>query len=72
MNIQPEHVHFLLNLPSNRTMAEIAQNLKGECSSWTNDNEFLRGRFRWQRGYGAYSVSASQLEIVEKYIKKSG
>jgi len=69
MNIQPEHVHVLHNLPSNKTTTEIAQGLKGECSKWINDNEFLKGKFRWQRGYGAYSVSASQLEIVENYIK---
>jgi len=69
MNIQPEHVHILHNLPSDKTMAEIAQSLKGECSKWINDNDFLKGKFRWQRGYGAYSVSASQVEVVEKYIK---
>ena len=69
MNIQPEHVHCLINLPSNKTIAEVVQGLKGECSKWINDSDLIKGTFRWQRGYGAYSVSASQLEIVENYIK---
>jgi putative transposase len=69
MNIQPEHVHILLLLPSDKTIADIAKNLKGECSNWINDNNFIQGKFNWQRGYGAFSVSASQFEKVENYIK---
>ena len=69
LNVQPEHVHTLLELPSNKTIAEIAQNLKGECSNWINDNNLTVGKFRWQRGYGAYSVSISMLSTVENYIK---
>ncbi len=69
MNVQPEHVHVLLNLPSNKTIAEIAQSIKGESSNWINDNNLILNKFRWQRGYGAYSVSASQLNSVENYIK---
>jgi len=69
MNLQPEHVHTLLELPSNKSIAEIAQNFKGECSNWINDNNLTVGKFRWQRGYGAYSVSISMLSTVENYIK---
>jgi REP element-mobilizing transposase RayT len=69
MNIQPEHVHILLLLPADLTIAGIAKNLKGESSKWINDQHFLTAEFNWQRGYGAFSVSASQLEIVERYIK---
>lgn len=69
MNIQPEHVHLLINLPSNKTMADAAQLFKGECSTWINDNNLMQGKFSWQRGYGAYSVSSSQVAVVENYIK---
>lgn len=68
MNVQPEHLHLLINLPANRTISEIAKNLKGESSFWINNNGFVSGKFRWQRGYGAYSVSASHLKRVEYYI----
>jgi putative transposase len=69
MNIQPDHVHIALNLLSTQTMAEVAKKLKGECSNWINENNLTHWKFKWQRGYGAYSVSASQLLIVENYIK---
>ena len=68
MNIQPDHVHMLLSLPSDKTIAKIAKDLKGESSNWINENKFIPGKFRWQRGYGAFSVSVSQLEIVKQYI----
>jgi REP element-mobilizing transposase RayT len=69
MNIQPEHVHILLTLPSDKTIAKVAKDLKGESSNWINENKLIPGKFRWQRGYGAFSVSASQFDIVKKYIK---
>ena len=68
MNIQPEHIHILLSLPADQSIAQIAKNLKGESSNWINDNNILSGKFRWQRGYGAFSVSASQLDIVKRYV----
>jgi len=69
MNIQPEYVHILLYLPSDTSIAKIAKDLKGESSNWINENNFIPRKFRWQRGYGAFSVSASQIEIVKQYIK---
>ncbi|OPX34367.1 hypothetical protein B1H10_03835 [candidate division KSB1 bacterium 4484_188] len=68
MNIQPEHVHILLTLPADQTIAQVSKNLKGESSHWINDNNLLPGKFNWQRGYGAFSVSASQLTKVKNYI----
>lgn len=62
--IRPEHVHMLLSLPSSKAMEDIARSLKGESSYWINDNNFTQSKFKWQRGYGAFSVSASQLEKV--------
>jgi REP element-mobilizing transposase RayT len=69
LNIQPEHIHSLLLLPSDKSIAQIAKQFKGESSNWINDNNLTAGKFRWQRGYGAFSVSASQLKKVNQYIK---
>ena len=66
--IRPEHVHMLFSLPSSKAMEDIARTIKGESSYWINDNNFTQTKFKWQRGYGAFSVSASQLEIVKNYI----
>jgi putative transposase len=69
MNIQPEHVHLLFALPSDKTIAGIMKSFKGESSRWINDNRLIGTTFSWQKGYGAFSVSASQLDTVKNYIK---
>ena len=67
LNIQPEHVHGLINLPTTLALKDFMSKIKGSSSYWLN-NEVFNFKFSWQRGYGAYSVSASQLEKVKNYI----
>ncbi len=67
LNIQPEHIHGLINLPTNLALKDFMSKIKGESSFWLN-KEIFKSNFSWQRGYGAYSVSASQLETVINYI----
>ena len=69
LNIQPEHVHALIDLPTNILFCDFMQSIKGSSSHWINENKILKAKFSWQRGYGAYSVSASQLQKVKNYIK---
>jgi hypothetical protein len=42
--------------------------LKASSSKWINDNKFLKVKFRWQEGYGAFSYSRSQRNAVIQYI----
>jgi REP element-mobilizing transposase RayT len=69
INVQPEHIHVLVDLPSNLCLADFVQKIKGASSHWINEQKLVHTKFSWQRGYGAFSVSASQLEIVKKYIQ---
>lgn len=59
-----DHVHLLLELPAPSTLAHAIQKLKGSSSRWMGVG------FSWQEGYGAFSVSPSQIEIVKGYIDK--
>jgi len=68
INVQPEHIHLLFNLPSDKKLKDMVKQLKGESSRWINENGLVQDRFQWQRGYGAFSVSASQIETVRNYI----
>ena len=45
------------------------QDIKGNSAKWINQKKFVPGRFSWQKGYGAFSYSKSQLPSVIKYIK---
>ncbi len=69
VNVQPEHIHLLIDLPSNLCLADFVQKQKGSSSHWLNEQKLINAKFSWQRGYGAFSVSASQLEVVKKYIQ---
>jgi len=67
-----DHTHALIDLPTNQTIEQVVQLLKGSSSHWINENRLLRGRFAWGRGYGAFSVSHSDVDRVCKYITNQG
>ena len=66
--VNADHVHALVDLPASRAIDEVAQLLKGSSSHWVNESNLVPGKFAWQRGYGAFSVSHSAVAEVAKYI----
>ena len=66
--VNPEHAHTLMDLPTGKSIEEVAQLFKGASSHWVNENKLLRGRFSWGRGYEAFSVSHSDVNLVAAYI----
>lgn len=66
--VNPDHVHALIDLPVSLAIEDALQLLKGESSHWVNEQNLVPGRFGWQRGYGAFSVSQSGLDEVCSYI----
>ena len=65
-----EHTHALIDLPTNLTIEQVAQLFKGSSSHWINQNNLVKGRFAWGRGYGAFSVSHSDVDRVASYIAR--
>ena len=63
-----DHIHSLLSLPSTLSVAKALQLIKGGSSKWVHDNFPKRNHFGWQEGYGAFSVSVSQLNRTISYI----
>ena len=51
-HVNPEHVHALIDLPTQYSIEEVLKLLKGASSHWINQNRLLRGKFFWGRGYG--------------------
>jgi putative transposase len=64
-----DHVHILLSLPPTLSIAKAMQLIKGGSSKWAHETFPELRLFRWQEKYGAFSVSASQLDKIRKYIK---
>ena len=64
-----DHIHALVLVPAAISVSQIAQFLKGDSSKWIHvEIQGLRG-FAWQDGYGAFTVSKSQLPGVIQYIQ---
>jgi len=64
----PDHIHALLSLPATMSFAKAVQLIKGGSSKWVHDTFAKYRKFAWQDGYGAFSVSPSQLARTIAYI----
>ena len=64
-----DHVHVLLALPSTIAIAKAMQLIKGGSSKWIRETFPEQRMFAWQEGYGAFSVSVSQLDKTIAYIE---
>jgi REP element-mobilizing transposase RayT len=62
-----DHVHCLFVLFKNIALKDLVGRLKSSSSRWIKDR-FRIGGFAWQGGYGAFSVSASQVDRVAQYV----
>ena len=63
-----DHVHILMLLKPDMPVAKAVQFIKGSSSKWIHEKFSDLKLFSWQEGYGAFSVSLSQVENVKKYI----
>jgi REP-associated tyrosine transposase len=66
--VNPDHVHALIDLPTGFSIEKMVQLLKGSSSHWVNSSDLVTGKFAWGRGYGAFSVSHSNVNLVTQYI----
>jgi putative transposase len=63
-----DHVHCFIGLKPNMSISDLVRDIKNNSSKFINDRKFIRGKFQWQEGYGAFSHSHSQIEQVYNYI----
>jgi len=62
------HIHILLLLKPDVSVSKAVQLIKGGSSKWIHDNFSMLKTFSWQEGYGAFTVSASQINPTKQYI----
>ena len=65
-----DHVHLLTNLTPAKAVSDVLREIKANSAKWINDEQLAIGRFEWQKGYGAFTVSYSNIESVQQYIRK--
>jgi putative transposase len=60
------HIHILMTLPPKQSLSSAVRDLKANSSRWMSESGL---GFAWQSGFGAFSVSPSQVAVVKNYIR---
>ncbi len=68
INAMPDHIHILIGYNLNHLIPDLVEEIKTSTNSWVKQNEFSKYKFDWQRGYGAFTHSHSQIDKVVKYV----
>jgi len=63
-----DHLHLLAKLRPDKAVSSVLRDLKANSSGWMHDIFPEIREFSWQNGYGAFTVSASQIPAVTRYI----
>lgn len=63
-----DHVHLFIGLKPNMPISDLIRDIKNNTTNFINDQKWLKGKFSWQEGYGAFSYSHSQIKNVYDYI----
>lgn len=64
----PDHVHILVSIKPDCKISDLVRDIKANSSRFINEKHWLKQKFQWQEGYGAFTYSNSQLERVVNYI----
>ena len=64
-----DHVHILLSVPTTITIARAVQWIKGGSSYWIRRTYPFLNTFRWQDGYGSFTIGLSQMQRTMEYIR---
>jgi len=64
-----DHLHIVARFRPDRSVSEMVRLIKANSSKWVNETRGLAGRFQWQAGYGAFTVSESRIDQVRVYVR---
>jgi putative transposase len=68
VNGMQDHIHTFIGLRPAMKISDLVREIKNNSSNFINDRKFVRGKFAWQDGYGAFSYSHSHIDNVYQYI----
>ena len=69
INNMPDHAHILIGQRPDSALSDLVGDIKSGSTNFINRNRWVKGRFSWQEGFGAFSYSHSQLGTVIRYIQ---
>ncbi len=69
INTRPDHIHVFIGMKPDVALSDLVRDIKAGSSGFVNDRGWIKGRFSWQRGFGAFSHSHSEIGRVASYIE---
>ncbi len=69
INCMPDHIHIFIGMKPNIALSDLVRDVKNNSSTFINKKNWVRGKFNWQKGFGAFSYGRSQIDAVVKYIQ---
>ena len=69
INNVPDHLHMLVGFGTTISISDFMEEVKSISSKFINEKGWTQGKFEWQRGYGVFSYSRSQIDNVIHYIQ---
>ncbi len=69
INSMPDHAHVFIGMKPSIALSDLIRDVKNNSSMFINEKKWVRGKFNWQEGFGAFSYGHSQIDAVVKYIQ---
>lgn len=69
INSMPDHIHLFIGYKPTHLISDLVEEINTSSNRFVKENKFSKRPFAWQKGYGAFSYSRSQLPVVAKYIE---
>ncbi len=64
----PDHIHISIGYNLNQLIPDLVEEIKTSSNLWVREKYLSKFKFEWQKGYGAFTHSRSQLDAVVKYV----
>lgn len=68
VNGMADHIHAFIGLRPSASISDLVRDIKNNSTNFINERKFVKGKFSWQEGYGAFSYGHSQIDKVYNYI----
>jgi putative transposase len=69
INGMSDHIHIFVGMRPTQSVSDLLRDIKANSSKWINEKKFLKVKFEWQEGFGAFSYSKSHVQNVINYIQ---
>jgi len=69
INSMPDHAHVFIGMKPSIALSDLVRDIKNNSATFINEKKWIRGKFNWQEGFGAFSYGHSQIDAVAKYIQ---